>query len=92
MVFKKDLVYFDVPVEDNDIIVGITDSFYHVFIFQYLYTFLPVPPLEGFVMNCVGGDYLETLLYKVLVALDAHTPVSEIARSILQVELPLVKV
>ena len=43
-------------------------------------------------MNCVGGDYLETLLYKVLVALDAHTPVAELAKSILQVDLQLVKV
>ena len=39
---------------------------------------LSVPPLEGFVMNRVLGDYLETLLYKIFVSIDEHTPISEV--------------
>jgi len=49
-----------------------------------------VPPLEGFVMNRVTGDYFETLLYKIFVSLDEHTTVSEMA-VLLQIELALVK-
>ncbi|GAB6029426.1 hypothetical protein CHUAL_005185 [Chamberlinius hualienensis] len=49
-----------------------------------------VPPLEGFVMNRVLGDYLETLLYKIFVSIDEHTSVSELA-NILQIDLDLVK-
>lgn len=41
----KNLVYFNVPIADEDMIY--------------------VPPLEGFVMNRVLGDYFENLLYKV---------------------------
>jgi hypothetical protein len=37
-----------------------------------------VPPLEGFVMNRVLGDYFETLLYKIFVSIDEHTSVSEV--------------
>ena len=40
--------------------------------------FITVPPLEGFVMNRVLGDYLETLLYKIFVSIDEHTTVSEV--------------
>lgn len=36
-----------------------------------------VPPLEGFVMNRVLGDYFETLLYKIFVSIDEHTSVKE---------------
>jgi len=49
-----------------------------------------VPPLEGFVMNRVTGDYFETLLYKIFVSLDEHTTVSEMA-ALLQIDLGLVK-
>jgi len=49
-----------------------------------------VPPLEGFVMNRVTGDYLETLLYKIFVSMDSHTTVQETAQ-LLQVDLALVK-
>ncbi|XP_067677224.1 protein FAM91A1-like [Haliotis asinina] len=49
-----------------------------------------VPPLEGFVMNRVLGDYFETLLYKIFVSIDEHTTVSELA-SVLQIDLQLVK-
>lgn len=51
---------------------------------------ISVPPLEGFVMNRVLGDYFETLLYKIFVSLDEHTPVVELA-NVLQIDLPLVK-
>ena len=32
-----------------------------------------VPPLEGFVMNRVQGDFFETLLYKIFVSIDENT-------------------
>ena len=38
-----------------------------------------VPPLEGFVMNRVQGDYFETLLYKIFVSIDEHTTVAEVS-------------
>ena len=50
-----------------------------------------VPPLQGFVMNRVQGDYFETLLYKIFVSIDEHTHMEELA-SVLQVDLDLVKV
>ncbi|XP_045502023.1 protein FAM91A1 [Colias croceus] len=49
-----------------------------------------VPPLKGFVMNRIAGDYFETLLYKVFVSIDEHTSVAELA-GVLQVECSLVK-
>ncbi|KAL0820601.1 hypothetical protein ABMA28_006444 [Loxostege sticticalis] len=49
-----------------------------------------VPPLKGFVMNRIAGDYFETLLYKVFVSVDEHTSVADLA-SVLQVECELVK-
>lgn len=49
-----------------------------------------VPPLQGFVMNRVLGDYFETLLYKIFVSIDEHTTVGELA-GVLQVETELVK-
>lgn len=39
-----------------------------------------VPPLEGFVMNRVLGDYFETLLYKIFVSIDEHTSVKEVTQ------------
>jgi len=39
---------------------------------------LSVPPLEGFVMNRVTGDYFETLLYKIFVSIDERTSISEV--------------
>lgn len=68
--YRKGLVYLDVPIEDDDCII--------------------VPPLEGFVMNRVLGDYFETLLYKIFVSIDEHTTVAELA-SVLQIDLQLVK-
>lgn len=41
-----------------------------------------VPPLEGFVMNRVLGDYFETLLYKIFVSIDEHTSIAEVRRTI----------
>ncbi|CAH0388334.1 unnamed protein product [Bemisia tabaci] len=52
--------------------------------------YVTVPPLEGFVMNRVTGDYFETLLYKIFVSIDENTSVSELA-SILEVDLQSVK-
>lgn len=42
-------------------------------------SFISVPPLEGFVMNRVQGDYFETLLYKIFVSIDEHTNVAEVS-------------
>ena len=50
-----------------------------------------VPPLQGFVMNRVQGDYFETLLYKIFVSIDEHTSISELA-TVLQVDLQQIKV
>lgn len=49
-----------------------------------------VPPLEGFVMNRVTGDYFETLLYKIFVSMDESSSVAEMA-SLLQIDIGLVK-
>uniref|UniRef100_A0A2R5LL69 Protein FAM91A1 n=1 Tax=Ornithodoros turicata TaxID=34597 RepID=A0A2R5LL69_9ACAR len=51
---------------------------------------ISVPPLEGFVMNRVLGDYFETLLYKIFVSIDGQTPLSELG-GVLQIDLQLVK-
>lgn len=42
-----------------------------------------MPPLEGFVMNRVQGDYFETLLYKIFVSIDEHTNVAEVSKTFL---------
>ncbi|KAK2179555.1 hypothetical protein NP493_483g01023 [Ridgeia piscesae] len=68
--YRKGLVYLDVPVADDDYII--------------------VPPLEGFVMNRVLGDYFEILLYKIFVSIDEHTTVAKLA-SVLEIDLQLVK-
>lgn len=52
--------------------------------------YIVVPPLEGFVMNRVTGDYFETLLYKIFVSIDQNTPVHELA-TILEIDIRLVK-
>lgn len=41
--------------------------------------YIALPPLEGFVMNRVLGDYFETLLYKIFVSIDEHTSVGEVS-------------
>ncbi|KAG8441621.1 hypothetical protein GDO86_010708 [Hymenochirus boettgeri] len=51
---------------------------------------ISVPPLEGFVMNRLQGDYFETLLYKIFVSIDEHTNVAELA-NVLEIDLSLVK-
>jgi hypothetical protein len=40
-----------------------------------------LPPLEGFVMNRVLGDYIENLLYKIFVSIDERTSVGEVSTS-----------
>ncbi|CAI8043415.1 Protein FAM91A1 [Geodia barretti] len=49
-----------------------------------------VPPLQGFVMNRVQGDYFETLLYKIFVSIDEYTDMRELS-SVLQIDLEQVK-
>eukprot|EP01100_Stratorugosa_tubuloviscum_P009482 TRINITY_DN3982_c0_g1_i2.p1 TRINITY_DN3982_c0_g1~~TRINITY_DN3982_c0_g1_i2.p1 ORF type:complete len:732 (-),score=274.06 TRINITY_DN3982_c0_g1_i2:51-2246(-) len=49
-----------------------------------------VPPLEGFVMNRVQGDYFENILYKLFVSIDERTTVKQLA-SILQIDIEQVK-
>lgn len=44
--------------------------------------YIIVPPLEGFVMNRVLGDYFETLLYKIFVSIDEHTSVGEVGNCV----------
>lgn len=51
---------------------------------------ISVPTLEGFVMNRTTGDYFETLLYKIFVAIDENTSVENLAQ-ILQIPLHLVQ-
>jgi hypothetical protein len=51
--------------------------------------FVEVPPLEGFVMNRITGDYFETLLYKLFVSIDERTSLAELA-SLLQIDIDLV--
>ena len=53
--------------------------------------YIVVPPLQGFVMNRVQGDYMETLLYKVFVTISEHTSVGDLA-SMLQINEQEVKV
>lgn len=45
---------------------------------MWKYVCVSVPPLEGFVMNRVQGDYFETLLYKIFVSIDEQTNVAEV--------------
>ncbi len=56
--------------------------------------YVAVPPLEGFVMNRLMGDYLETLLYKVFVSLDDNTSVEEVTsaacESVIDVEQSII--
>ena len=63
--FRKGLIYFDVPISEDDYVV--------------------VPPLEGFVMNRILDDFMEKILYKILVSIDEHTSVKELA-SILEID------
>lgn len=53
--------------------------------------YIVVPPLKGFVMNRVQGDYFENLLYKVFVAINEHVNIMELT-SVLQIPLQEVKV
>uniref|UniRef100_A0AC35TQK2 BTB domain-containing protein n=1 Tax=Rhabditophanes sp. KR3021 TaxID=114890 RepID=A0AC35TQK2_9BILA len=49
-----------------------------------------VSPLEGFVMNRLNGDSIETLLYKIFIGIDEQSTVHELS-DILDIELNLVK-
>lgn len=52
--------------------------------------YIIVPPLEGFVMNRVTGDYFETLLYKIFVSIDENTQIGDLA-AVLEIDTDLVK-
>ncbi len=52
---------------------------------------ISVPPLEGFVMNRVLGDYFENLLYKIFVSVDERITIEQLAE-VLQIDIELVKV
>uniref|UniRef100_A0A674C079 Family with sequence similarity 91 member A1 n=1 Tax=Salmo trutta TaxID=8032 RepID=A0A674C079_SALTR len=82
-------------MEYNVVLSDLCD--YFIILFYIIYDLLinillcfPVPPLEGFVMNRVQGDYFETLLYKIFVSIDEQTNVSELA-NVLEIDLGLVK-
>ncbi|KAM9967095.1 hypothetical protein ACTFIR_007332 [Dictyostelium discoideum] len=51
---------------------------------------ISVPPLEGFVMNRVLGDYFENLLYKIFVSIDERTTIQKLSE-VLQINVELVK-
>lgn len=51
---------------------------------------IAVPPLENFVMNRVGGDYFENLLYKIFVSTDERTSIEKLA-NILDIDIEDVK-
>ncbi|KYQ90141.1 FAM91 family protein [Tieghemostelium lacteum] len=51
---------------------------------------ISVPPLEGFVMNRVLGDYFESLLYKIFVSIDERTTVQQLSE-LLQINVESVK-
>lgn len=42
------------------------------------FIYLLVPTLDGFVMNRTQGDFFETLLYKIFVAIDGQTSIREV--------------
>jgi hypothetical protein len=52
---------------------------------------IAVPPLEGFVMNRVSGDYFENLLYKIFVSTDERLSVEKLAE-VLDIDVENVKV
>lgn len=64
-----------VPVVHSLLSRGLTYLDVPVVESDYVY----VAPLDGFVMNRVLGDYFETLLYKIFVAIDDQTTVKEMA-------------
>lgn len=90
----------DQLIDDGEQPAGSLDrnSFFELFRRGFVYVDVPVrevdrfsvPPLEGFIMNTVSGDPLETLLYKVFVSLDAQTSVGELA-SVLACDCQLVQ-
>ncbi|EGG19901.1 FAM91 family protein [Cavenderia fasciculata] len=52
--------------------------------------YLSMPPLEGFVMNRVSGDYFENLLYKIFVTIDERTNIQQLSE-LLQIDVEPVK-
>jgi len=52
--------------------------------------YIAVPPLENFVMNRVGGDFFENLLYQIFVSTDERTSVHQLSQ-MLDIEVEMVK-
>jgi hypothetical protein len=101
--YKKGLIYLDVPIDDDDQISGtitLEEEAVAVAVAVVVQLRLisdtrnrchAVPPLEGFVMNRVLGDYFENLLYKIFVSIDERTSVQQLA-GLLQIDITMVKV
>ena len=64
--------------KENSSAFWVKHIFVEVSVFLHCFC-LSVPPLEGFVMNRVQGDYFETLLYKIFVSIDEQTNVAEVS-------------
>ncbi|CAJ0954940.1 unnamed protein product, partial [Mesorhabditis belari] len=90
----------DLLLDDGPQTAGTQDLFIIQNLFNAGLVYLDVPvedcdyvyvaPLDGFVMNRVLGDYFETLLYKIFVAIDDQTTVQEISE-MLHIDGQLVK-
>jgi hypothetical protein len=97
--YKKGLIYLDVPIDDDDQISGTITLEEAVAVAVVQLRLISdtrnrchaVPPLEGFVMNRVLGDYFENLLYKIFVSIDERTSVQQLA-GLLQIDITMVKV
>jgi len=94
--YRKGLVYLDVPIDDDDQISGTPASharsagWWSHSVGSHTLTDA-VPPLEGFVMNRVLGDYFENLLYQIFVSIDERTSIQQLA-GLLQIDINMVKV
>lgn len=106
MVSPSERAVIDAIIADDNAVdgVGIVAGEFHerdvrtLYLKGLIYLDVPIgdhdliimPPLKGFVMNRVQGDYLETLLYKIFVSIDEKTPVIELA-NILRIDLVSIK-
>eukprot|EP00056_Hartaetosiga_gracilis_P007045 m.103517 g.103517 ORF g.103517 m.103517 type:complete len:939 (-) comp12617_c0_seq1:98-2914(-) len=76
---------------DRDIVIALYQKQLVYFVVEIKDSdIIHVPPLEGFVMNRVLGDYFETLLYQVFVSIDEDINVKELSE-LLKLDLNLVK-
>lgn len=90
--YAKNLIYLEIPISNTDQFVSKSIQTLEIFFNgSGLTRHIIVPPLRDFVMNRVGGDYFENLLYKVFVSLDERTTVEGLAK-ILDIDIELIKV